>query len=59
MAVFMPRLGNDARIMATIGQCETYFSIGQHMDLMHRAPRRDMVRSACPPRTSGLSTRTG
>ena len=43
MAVFVPRLRNDARIMAAIGQRETYFRIGQHVDLMDRTPWGDMV----------------
>src|SRR5262249_8622418 len=43
MTVLMPRFGNDASIMTAIGQKECDVRSGQHIDLIDRTPRSDVI----------------
>ena len=39
----MARFRDNAGIVAAIGEQKRYFGLGEQMDLVDRAPRRDMI----------------
>src|ERR1700730_11803074 len=43
MAVWVARRVDDAGIVATVGEHERYVRLGQHLDLVDRPQRRDVV----------------
>ena len=52
-AMRVTRLGNDARVVASAGQNECDFCSAQMVQLVDRAPWRDMV-ALCPHHEYGL-----